>query len=92
MESLLYSETFFFISSICLVFVTLLFIVFSIYVINIARILYDIMKIVKKKTNEVSLKLDSIEEHIEDSKVIHWLSFLFSKKKTSTKKKSSDAR
>lgn len=87
MESLVYSETFFFISSICLVFVTLLLIVFFVYVINIARIVYDVMKIVRNKTNEVSLKLDSIEEQIEDSKVIHWLSFLFSKKKKSTKKK-----
>jgi len=89
MEPLLHSETFFYISSFCLVFITLLLIVLFIYLISIARVVYDVMKIVRKKAKQMSLKLDNIEANIEDSNIVHWLSFLLSRKKkakTKTKK------
>lgn len=85
METILNSEIFFLISSFCLVFITLLLLVVLIYIINIARIFYDIMKIVKKKTGELSSKLDDVEEQIADSKLMTFFSFFLTKKKKTKK-------
>lgn len=85
METILNSEIFFLISSFCLVFITLLLLVALIYIINIARIFYDIMKVVKKKTGELSSKLDDVEEQIADSKLMTFFSFFLTKKKKTKK-------
>ena len=85
MEQLLYSETFFLISSICLVFITLLVIVALIYIVNIMRVVYDVTKIVKKKTSELSSTLDDIGDQIVDSKIVNFLSLFTTKKKKAKK-------
>lgn len=85
MEQLLYSETFFLISSICLVFITLLVIVALIYVVNIMRVVYEVTKIVKKKTSELSSTLDDIGDQIVDSKIVNFLSLFTTKKKKAKK-------
>jgi hypothetical protein len=85
MEQLLYSETFFLISSICLVFITLLVIVALIYVVNIMRVVYEVTKIVKKKTSELSSTLDDIGDQIVDSKIVTFLSLFTTKKKKAKK-------
>lgn len=86
MESLLYSETFFLISSICLVFITLLLIIVLIYIVNIMRVMYDITKIVKKKTRELSETLDEVGEQLTDSKLMTFFSLFLSPKKKKAKK------
>ncbi len=85
MDSFIYSETFFFVSSVCLVFITLLVIVALIYIINIMRVVYEVTKIVKKKTSELSSTLDDIGDHIVDSKIMNFIALFTSKKKKSKK-------
>ena len=86
MESFIHADIFFFISTVALVFITLLLIVVFIYLINIMRIFYDIMKILRHKTKEISLKLDKIEEGIEDSMIARLVALLFTKSKKTKKR------
>jgi hypothetical protein len=49
------------------------------------RVVYEVTKIVKKKTSEISATLDDIGDQIVDSKIVTFLS-LFTSKKKKTKK------
>jgi hypothetical protein len=50
------------------------------------RVMYDITKIIKKKTHELSDTLDDVGDQLAGSKLMTFFSFFLSPKKKKTKK------
>jgi uncharacterized protein YoxC len=78
MESILNSEIFFFITSICVIFVTLAILVLLIYFIKIIHNFYKISNILKKYTKETETELNELAGHIRKSPLF---TFIFGKEK-----------
>ncbi len=82
MEPILKSEIFFFITSISVVIFTVIFIIFSFYLIKIMRNFTDISVKLKENVERASDSLEEIGENIKESRIF---SFIFGKKKRRSK-------
>lgn len=81
MESIAKSDIFFTVSSIAFAVLTVLLVVVLFYVIKIVKNLHEIVETAKKKTHELSHKLEDVEEYIKSSRVMNFVSLLFNKRK-----------
>lgn len=79
MESVLKSDIFFFISSICVVLVTLIILIIGVYFIKTMINFYKISKIFKKYVKDTEIELHELGNHIRQSKLF---TFFFGKEKT----------
>ena len=78
MESILKADIFFFISSVSVVIITLVFLVVGFYFIKIIRNFYKISNILKNYTESADRELRDIGEHVRNSSLF---TFLFGKEK-----------
>ncbi len=82
MESILKSEIFFFISSISVVLITVIFIIIGFYMIKIMKNFSHISESLKNTVDGATISLEEVGEHIKESPIF---SFFFGKKKRSKK-------
>jgi len=78
MESVLKSDIFFFISSICVVLITSVILIAGFYFIKIMINFYKISKILKKYAKDTEMELHELGNHIRQSKLF---TFFFGKEK-----------
>jgi MFS-type transporter involved in bile tolerance (Atg22 family) len=89
MESILKSDIFFFITSICMVVFTIIFLIAGIYFIKIVKNFYKISKILRMHVEEIDDNLRDLGEHIRNSKLFI---FLFGKEKVKNEKGATNSR
>ncbi len=82
-ESFLRSEIFFFITSISVIIFTVIFIIFSFYLIKIMKNFSDISARFKKTVDDASSDISEIGQRINESSLF---TFIFGKKKRTNKK------
>ena len=78
MESILKSDVFFFISSICTFLITSIILIIGFYFIKIMINFYKISKILKNYTKDTEIELRELGNHIRQSKLF---TFFFGKEK-----------
>lgn len=78
MEPILKSEIFFFISSISVILITVIFVIFGFYLIKIMRNFSHISKSLKNTVDESTASLLEVGDNIRDSRLF---AFIFGKKK-----------
>ena len=82
MESILKSEIFFFISSISVVLITVIFIIIGFYLIKIMKNFSHISESLKNTVDGATSSLEEVGEHIKESPMF---TFFFGKKRKSKK-------
>lgn len=82
MESILKSEFFFFISSISVVLITVIFIIIGFYMIKIMKNFSHISESLKNTVDGATSSLEEVGDHIKESPIF---SFFFGKKKRNKK-------
>ena len=83
METILKSEIFFFISSISVVLITIIFIIIGFYLIKIMKNFSEISESIKNTVNGATTSLEEVGDSIKESAIFR---FLFGKKKSKVKK------
>jgi uncharacterized membrane protein len=78
MESILRSDIFFFITSICVILITLVFLIAGFYFIKMLRNFYKISSILKNYTEDTKNELRDLSHHIRHSPLF---TFIFGKEK-----------
>ncbi len=84
MESILKSDIFFFISSVSVVLITIIFIIVGFYLIKIMKNFSHISEKLRSTVDGAKSSLEEVGENIKESPLFR---FLFSKKKKSEKSK-----
>lgn len=82
MESILKSEIFFFISSISVILITIMFVVVGFYLIKIMRNFSHISERLKETVDGASMSLEEVGSNIKESPLFQ---FFFGKKRKSNK-------
>ena len=83
MESILKSEIFFFISSISVILITVIFIIFGFYLIKIMKNFSEISKSIKNTVDGATSSLEEVGDNIKESPIFR---FFFGKKRNKSKK------
>lgn len=83
MESIIKSDIFFFISSISVVLITIIFIIFGFYLIKIMKNFSDIGEMLKKTVGGATSSLQEVGDNIKESPLFK---FFFGKKRKNIKK------
>jgi len=83
MESILKSEIFFFISSLSIIIITIIFVIIGFYLIKTMKNFSIISEKLKKTVSGATASLEEIGDNIKDSPLFV---FFFGKKKTNKKK------
>jgi len=83
MESILKSEIFFFISSISVILITVIFIIFGFYLIKIMKNFSEISKSIKNTVDGATSSLEEVGDNIKESPIFR---FFFGKKRSKSKK------
>ena len=83
MESILKSEIFFFISSISVILITVIFIIVGFYLIKIMKNFSDISESIKNTVNGATSSLEEVGDNIKESPIFR---FFFGKKRSKSKK------
>jgi uncharacterized membrane protein len=78
MESILRSDIFFFITSICVILITLVLLIAGLYFIKMLRNFYKISSILKNYTEDTKNELKDLGHHIRHSPLF---TFIFGKEK-----------
>ena len=83
METILKSEIFFFITSISVIIITVIFIIAGFYLIKIMRNLSNISDTLKRAVDNAESNIEEIGERVKESRVFN---FIFGKKKAKKEK------
>ncbi len=84
MESILKSEIFFFISSVSVILITVIFIIVGFYLIKIMKNFSEISEKIKDTVNGATSSLEEVGENIKESLIFR---FFFGKKRRSKESK-----
>jgi uncharacterized protein YoxC len=83
MEPILKSEVFFFISSISVILITVIFIIFGFYLIKIMKNFAEISESIKNTVNGATSSIEEVGNNIKESAIFR---FFFGKKRNKSKK------
>lgn len=83
METILKSEIFFFITSVSVIIITVVFVIVGYYLIRIMRNLSKISDTLKKAVDNTESNIEEIGERVKESRIFN---FVFGKKKTKKQK------
>ncbi len=86
MDTLIHADIFFFITSIAVVVLTILFVIALIYFIQILVNFRDISKILKSGVNNASEKVEELLENLADNPVFRFIFGAKARKRKSSKK------